>query len=327
MEKRAGRDVRHLPAVVIIVSLLVGSIAATHPQTPSGKCKYFETGHYVCDEFLVFFEARGGLEVFGYPLTEAFDDPARGLWVQYFQRARMEWHPYNPAPYNIQLGLLIDELGYIYPPISENERPAFNNSVHHYFPETGHVVSYAFLKYFREKGGVDIFGYPRSEFMDEGGHIVQYFQRAKMEWNPGAASGSQMHLANIGEIYLERFGTPGNYADPVPPPPSGPIVPPTNLDVNASVRYVIVGRQGVQTVFVYVNDQKREPVQNAAVRITVRYQSGDQTYTCNPTNANGFTKCSFNIQPSSPGEKVVIDVQLDYGSLTATTQTFFLPWW
>jgi len=335
MEKRAGKDVRHLPAVVIIVSLLAASIAATHPQPPSGKCEYFiETRHYVCDEFLEFFKARGGVDTFGYPLTEAFDDPTRGLRVQYFQRARMEWHPYNPDPYKVQLGLLIDELGYIYSPISKDERPAFNSSVHHYFSETGHVVSYAFLSYFREKGGVDIFGYPRSEFMYEDGYIVQYFQRARMEWHPEAATGSQMRLTNIGELYIEKSGIPGGYDKPMDPP-IGPEDDPsktpepwiTRLNASASVRYVIMGRQGTQTVFVYVNDQGREPVQGATVRAIVRYQTGDQTHTCDATNASGFAKCSFDIQLSPPGEKVIIDVKVDYGGMTATTQTFFLPWW
>jgi hypothetical protein len=335
MEKRAGRSVRHLPTVVIVISLLAGSIAATHSQPPGGKCEYFtETGHYVCDEFLEFFKARGGLEIFGYPLTEAFDDPGRGLRVQYFQRARMEWHPYNPAPYNVQLGLLVDELGYVSPPISKDERPTFNSSVRHYFSETGHIVSYAFLTYFREKGGVDIFGYPRSEFMYEDGYIVQYFQRGRMEWHPEAASGSQMRLTNIGELYIEEVGIPGNYQDPLPPP-AGPGDDPsktpepvvTKLDASASVRYVIMGRQGTQTVFVYVNDQMRDPVLGATVKAIVRYQAGDQTYTCDATNASGFAKCSFDIQLSPPGEKVVIDVKVDYGDMTATTQTFFLPWW
>ncbi len=334
MEKRA-RDARHLPTVVIVISLLAGSIAAAHSQTPGGKCEYFtDTGHYVCDKFLEFFKTRGGLEVFGYPLTEAFDDPARGLWVQYFQRARMEWHPYNSAPYDVQLGLLIDELGYISPPISQDERPAFNSSAHHYFSETGHIVSYAFLKYFREKGGVDIFGYPRSEFMYEDGYIVQYFQRARMEWHPEAASGSQMRLTDIGEIYIEQFGLPGDYDSPLPPPArpgedpnTTPGPPVTSLDTSASVRYVIMGRQGTQTVFVYVNDQRCQPVQGATARAIVHYQSGDQTHTCDATNTSGFAKCSFDIQLSPPGEKVVIDVKVDYGGMTATTQTFFLPWW
>ena len=335
MEKREAKLARSLPKVAIAVILLVGSVAATHPQeTQGGNCEYFsETGHYVCNEFLDFFKTRGGLETFGYPLTEAFDDPARGLRVQYFQRSRMEWHPYNPHPYKVQLGLLIDELGHIDPPISESERPAFNSSVHHYFPETGHVVSYAFLKHFLEKGGLDIFGYPRTEFMYEDGYIIQYFQRARMEWHPEASSGPEMRLTNMGEVYLDKFGLPGDYDKPLPPPAApgatpGPASGPhTKLDVNASVRYAIMGRQGTQTVFIYVNDQRHEPVEGVNTQVVVHYQSGDQTYTCSLTNASGFTKCSFDIQLSPPGEKVVIDVLVTYGDLRATTQTFFLPWW
>jgi hypothetical protein len=336
MEKRETGLARSLPTVVIIVVLLIGSLAATHPQeTSGGDCEYFnETGHYVCNEFLDFFKTRGELGTFGFPLTEAFDDPARGLRVQYFQRSRMEWHPYNPDPYKVQLGLLIDELGHIYPPVSEAERPAFNNSVHHYFPETGHVVSYAFLKYFREHGGLDIFGYPRSEFTYEDGYIVQYFQRARMEWHPEAASGPEMRMTNTGEIYLERFGLPGDYDKPLPPtdiiettPGATPVAPPVKLDVSASVRYAIMGRQGTQTVFIYVNNQRNDPAQGVDVRVVVHYPSGDQTYTCGLTNASGFTKCSFDIELSPPGEKVVIDVIVNYGDVVATTQTFFLPWW
>ena len=329
MEKREARFTRSLPTVVIAVILLVGSVAATHPQeTPGGNCEYFsETGHYVCNEFLDFFKTRGGLETFGYPLTEAFDDPARGLRVQYFQCSRMEWHPYNPDPYKVQLGLLIDELGHIDPPISESERPAFNSSVHHYFPETGHVVSYAFLKHFREKGGLDIFGYPRTEFTYEDGYIIQYFQRARMEWHPEASSGPEMRLTNMGEIYLDKFGVPGGYDIPLPPPPGPESGLYTKLDVNASVRYAIMGRQGTQTVFIYVNDQRHEPAEGVSAQVVVHYQSGDQAYTCDLTNASGFTKCSFDIRLSPPGEKVVIDVLVTYGDLRATTQTFFLPWW
>jgi hypothetical protein len=335
MEHRETRVARSLPTLFILIALLVGNIAATHPQAPGGKCEYFaETGHYVCNEFLDFFKTRGGLEIFGYPLTEAFDDPARGLWVQYFQRSRIEWHPYNPDPYKVQLGLLADELGYIYPPVSADQIPAFNSSLHHYFPETGHVVSYTFLKYFCEKGGLDIFGYPRSEFAYEDGYIVQYFQRARMEWHPEAAPGFQMHLTDLGEIYIKQMGLPGDYDKPQPSParPGVPGTPTpgssvTKLDVSASVRYVIMGRQGTQTVFVYVNDQRHEPVQGANASIVVHYPSGDQTYPCDPTNTSGFAKCSFDIRLSPPGEKVVIDVMANYNGLTATTQTFFLPWW
>jgi len=325
-----------------MAAALASSISATRPPSSDGRCLYFaDTEHYVCDEFLEFFETRGGLEIFGYPLTETCDDPRFGLRVQYFQRARMELHPHNPEPYKVLLGLLVDELGYHFPRARSEQIPPSNTALHHYFPETGHSVSYEFLRYFREKGGLDIFGYPRSEFMYEDGRIVQYFQRVRMEWYPEDSTGPQMRLANLGEICVERFGVPDGCDKPLPPPSRhddrAPIETPepkvTKLHVTASVRNVITGREGSQAVFVYVIDQQQHPVHGAAVKMVVHYQSGDQYYEFEPTNASGFTNFSFDILPAPPGRKVVIDVTVTYyddlvsTTSTGTTQTFFLPWW
>jgi len=322
--------------VVVMAVVLISSVSATHPQSPDTDCEYFaETGHYVCGEFLEFFETQGELEIFGYPLTEAFDDPELGLRVQYFQRARMELHPHTSGTYKVLLGSLVDELGYHFPPASPEQIPAFNSSLRHYFPEAGHVVSYAFLDYFREQGGLDIFGYPRSEFMAAGGYIVQYFQRVRMEWHPEDISGPQMRLTNLGEIYIERFGVPGDYDEPRDAP--GRIdgsartetseARVTKLNTSASVRHIITGQEGVQTVFIYVTDQWQQPVEGAAVGMVVHYQSGDQRYEFAPTDGSGFTGHSFYIPPAAPGRKVVIDVTAVYDSLTSATQIFFLPWW
>jgi hypothetical protein len=331
MRSGEATNTRALPRAVLAIALLLGTVAATQPQAPSDDCEYFaETGHYVCGEFLSFFHTRGGIEIFGYPITEAFDDPALSLHVQYFQRARMEYHPGNQEPYKVLLGLLIDDLGYSFPPPTSDQIPAYNSSLHHHFSETGHIVSYAFLDFYREKGGLDIFGYPRSEFLYEDGYIVQYFQRARVEWHPEAAEGSQMRLTDIGSEYVRRFGLPGDYdkslvGPRMVDPGADPSV--TRLDASASVRYVTMGREGTQTVFVYVNDQRHEPVQDAAVSIVIRYQTGGQSQACDPTNESGFTKCSFGVDSLPPGEKVIIDVSAGYGSLTASTQTFFIPWW
>lgn len=323
-----GRQ-RHLTAVLGI-ALVLSSLYAVPPQVAGDNCRYFtETGHYVCGEFLQFFETRGGTDLFGPPISEAFEDPTRGLRVQYFRRARLEWHPYNPDPYKVQLGLLVDELGYIYPPARPEQIPPLNSAMHRYFPETGHVVSFAFLEYY-SKYGVDIFGYPRSEFMYEGGRIVQYFQRACMEWHPEDAA-SPIHLTDLGQLYLERFPISEQYTQPQPPPATGDLgssaVTVTRLLVSASVRFVTTGRTGTQTVFVYVSDQQQKPVQNAFVRMIVHYPSGDQIYDFPPTNATGFTRFSFDIPPSPPGQKVIIDVLVAYGNLIGSTQTFFRPWW
>ncbi|MCX7680898.1 MAG: hypothetical protein N2508_02845 [Anaerolineae bacterium] len=335
MEKR-----RFSVLLAITIAVLTGSIAATYPRQSlqGGRCEYFvETRHYVCDAFLDFYKTRGGVEIFGYPITEAFDDQRLGLRVQYFQNFRMEWHPTNPDPYKVLLGLLVDELGYKFPPARPEQIPRFNSRLHHYFPETGHVVSYSFLDYFRAKGGIDIFGYPRSEFMYENGLIVQYFQRARMEWHP-EYSPPRMRLTPLGQIYVERVG--GIPPEALTPqyPPAGPAQLPgttlapeptvTRLNVSATVRYIITGREGGQTVFVYVTDQRNQPIQGASIRITVKYPAGDQVFDFEElTNESGFARHYFEIQPTTPGQKVVVDVVVTYGGLTGRTQTFFLPWW
>jgi hypothetical protein len=313
--------------VFLAATLLVSGVAARSPQSPD-DCRYFpETGHRVCDEFLDFFDSRGGLEIVGYPLTEAFEDETHGgVYVQYFQRTRMEFRPENPEGYEVELGLLVDELGYDFPPARPERIPSSNGALHHYFPETGHVVSFAFLDYFRDHGGLDIFGYPRSEFMYEGGRVVQYFQRGRMEWHPESAVGSQMRLANLGEVYIERFGVPGDFDDPVPPPLRYEASV-AELSVSASVRNVITGRQGTQTLFVYVTNSQERPVEGVSVTMNARYPSGHQRLELDPTDEDGFTKGTFDILPSSPGERVVIDVTAENRVSKGTTQTFFLPWW
>jgi hypothetical protein len=60
------------------------------------ECRFFpETQHSVCHGFLAFWQAHGGLEQFGFPLTEERTEviEGRALTVQYFERARFEFHP------------------------------------------------------------------------------------------------------------------------------------------------------------------------------------------------------------------------------------------
>ncbi len=85
--------------------------AAFASATPSGVGAYFkETGHNLSAGFLGFWNKYGALPVFGYPISEEFSEasPTDGVvrTVQYFERARFEWHPEAAAGHQIQLGLL-----------------------------------------------------------------------------------------------------------------------------------------------------------------------------------------------------------------------------
>jgi len=180
-------------------------VTPPQPQRPVHTRYFPETGYVVTDEFLVFWETRGGLTVFGYPISDRFTEG--GHTVQYFQRARFELHPTQPVPYRVQLGLLGSELyGPPDPPVPNWTTP-WNPHVR-YFPMTGHLVSHAFLRFFDSHGGVNNFGYPLTEAKNEAGTgtLIQWFQRAKMEWHPGNPPGQEVQLALLGQFIYSGDG-------------------------------------------------------------------------------------------------------------------------
>lgn len=64
-------------------------LLAACQSTPDRLC-FEETGHAISGGFKRFWESRGGLVAFGYPLSGEFIE--NGLTVQYFERVRMEYH-------------------------------------------------------------------------------------------------------------------------------------------------------------------------------------------------------------------------------------------
>lgn len=175
--------------------------AATWPPPAWGEgpaVEYFaETKQTVRGEFLQFFRDRGGVELFGPPVSpELVED---GVRVQYFRNVRLEWHPDSPQPYRVQPGLLGELLGKRQPPLPSAAIPPANRADERYYPETGHTVRFAFLAFFDAHGGVDTFGYPISEVgMDDTGHLVQWFQRAQLVWKEDGGEG-RIQLAPLGE--------------------------------------------------------------------------------------------------------------------------------
>jgi hypothetical protein len=99
-------------------------------QNPGDGTYDSVTGHTLRNSpapFRDFWLNNGGLEVFGRPLSEQFQEvnaaDGQTYWVQYFERQRMEWHPNQPDPrYRVLLGLLGNE----YRDRFHRNNPAFN---------------------------------------------------------------------------------------------------------------------------------------------------------------------------------------------------------
>jgi L,D-transpeptidase catalytic domain len=197
---------------------LANSLAAQSPDTlPRLQSVYYSpTGQHVSDRtgFLSFWRRNGGKLLFGYPITGEFFE--RGQIVQYFERARFEYHPeHYGTNQQVMLSLLGTEL------FRNRSFPTGSvDAGERYFPETRHTLSGRFRRYWEKRGGLVIFGFPISEPFEEISpsdgqvRVTQYFERARLEYHPEAMPSfyRQMEayngvtLAALNEIQVSDLG-------------------------------------------------------------------------------------------------------------------------
>jgi hypothetical protein len=277
--------------------------------------------------FIDYFVRNGGVAQFGYPITNDYVDPTTGLLIQYFEKVRLEWHPGNPDPYKIQLGLLADEMGKRQPPIPVSKIPAPNdpNCVH--FDATGHTMCLEFREFWNANGGLDRFGYPIGEYTIENGFLVQYFQRARLDWHPERPLGQRVQVAPLGQIYyywkkLDQF-------------PTGPerdtgieeLYHATAIAARASVFSPVAVAKSPQTAFVYVTDQLGRPLPNAGVTLVVHYPAGPKAYTLPPTSASGTSFQTFVVPEANAGAIISMEFVITKDGLFGSTRASFMVWY
>lgn len=198
------------------------SISQEYPNSlfpdsnPPNSDYYPQTGHFLGEPFRSYWNSHGGLAQFGYPITDGFQeinsDDGQVYLTQYFERARMEYHPNNPPQYQILLGLL----GNTFVPNVTAKQPISQLSVSdggQYFNSTGHSLSGAFLNYWQNNGGLAQFGYPITEPFQEVNpadgktYTVQYFERNRLEYHPeNAGTPNEVELGLLGTELANRRG-------------------------------------------------------------------------------------------------------------------------
>ena len=85
--------------------------AVARRRRPPDRSTSPQTGHTLSGRFLTYWNRYGGLAIFGYPLSEEFQEvnghDGKTYTVQYFERARFEYHPENAGSfYEVLLGFL-----------------------------------------------------------------------------------------------------------------------------------------------------------------------------------------------------------------------------
>jgi hypothetical protein len=196
---------------------LVRADSSTHSSqwtfsaiAPDADHVYFpETGYFVSQPFLKYWQDNGALGLFGYPISdlvqETNKDTGETYTAQYFERARFEQHPSTGNQVVLgRLGALVQEPE---PPVQQKEGYTF-------FTETGHNVSPTFLAYWNATGGLPVFGYPITEERTETNPIdgkdytVQYFERNRFELHPEQADTPfEVQLGLLGtQLYRQIYG-------------------------------------------------------------------------------------------------------------------------
>jgi hypothetical protein len=178
--------------------------------------RYFpETGHNLSGPFRTYWERNGGVNVLGFPITEEFDAPSSDGKIyrqQYFERARLEYHPANEPPADVQLGLLG-----VWAAGDHNvarTTQALSTSGGQFFPETGQALV-TFKAWWNANGALPVFGFPISPELQERNaqdgkmYTVQYFERNRLEMHPEfAGTPREVMLGLLGVEYLAKQKCP-----------------------------------------------------------------------------------------------------------------------
>lgn len=307
-------------AFIAATCLLSASWGSVRAQVEDSK--YFsETGHNVKGEFFKFYSSNPNATfLFGYPITEEFTSKD-GNTVQYFQRARFEFHRNLPEGQRIQLSTL-GQFTYI----STGPLNVANSFACRLYTETGFSVCFAFLEFFDEYGGVGQFGYPISGFEYHENKIVQYFQKARLEWQPWMAEGQRVVVSDLGRMYFEKLGEDPGLLAPVKPIDNSPQVT-TSLQVRAFAWKAVTLATDTQLFFVIVQDQNLQPIAGSGCTAIVHWPDGRTESTNITTNTNGVGIVSLSFTNQPYGSLIYTDVTCASNGLNATTITSFRIWY
>lgn len=313
------KSLARLLSILFLISIFLQPVGGVSAQG-DGPSRYFaQTGHNVAGDFLRFYDGTpNAVQVFGYPITEAFTDVKSGRIIQYFTRTRFEFYPEMPEGQRVRLSTLGE---YLYQP--GGQLNIFAPIGCRTFPN-GKAVCFAFLDFYEKNGGEAVFGYPISGFEILNERIVQQFQNARFEWYPENAEGSKVVLADLGRTYFSFVGEDPARLSVVKP--TGDIVDAISIQARAFAWKAVTQPNDVQTVYVIVQDQTLQPVVDAIAVVTIYFVEGTPRSVSLSTNEYGVVIIPFEVVNQPAGSLVMVNVQVYYQGMVSNAVTSFRVW-
>jgi LPXTG-site transpeptidase (sortase) family protein len=204
-------------AALLALSLLLVSQTSGIADAQSARRCFPETGYCIAGRIRQYWDANGGLRVFGYPITPQQPEQIEGraIQVQWFERNRLELHPETRRPYDVLLGRIGAERLGLYASGEQAAQTQEPGPGCRFFAETGRAACGAILAAWRASGlNLDgdpriseqeskaLFGLPLTELHEEdtpgGRYTVQWFERARFELHPENAPPDNVQLGLLG---------------------------------------------------------------------------------------------------------------------------------
>src|SRR5574337_499134 len=176
-------------AVLSLLVLLLISCSNATPPADDATSRLVDVSPY----FRAFYDGYGGARILGAPISGEVDDS--GVIVQYFQNAKLEYHPQLPQGNQVlmaSLGKTFYGLSPCLPPTSVEPNALYFNECHSVTPE--------FRGFFEKYGGVSFFGYPLSERYIFKDWLAQDFERATIIWDSSKPVEYQFGLLPLGVL-------------------------------------------------------------------------------------------------------------------------------
>lgn len=230
------------------------------------------------DPFADYWEANGGLSIFGYPVRPARQELNADLGMQrltqWTERNRLESHPENVPPYNVLIGRVgAERLAQLGRDPAAEGREAGPRATCRWFAETGHNVcdqasGLGFKTYWESNGLADplldsygqslaLFGLPLTEARmevsatDGKTYLTQWFERARLEWHPENPDEFKVLRGLLGN---ELVSNPGEQPPPIAPAPPLPNFGAFGVEINRNtVGEVVAEARDAQLAWVRYN--------------------------------------------------------------------------
>ncbi len=315
------RILRNFIMIAIFISGVV--LVKGTAQAQNGDQEQFANGIVVEGPFLRFYHsAPDPWLLFGYPISgEMVMGNKR---VQFFDRARFEMTIGDKEQKVTLANLGWSEFNETYHSLTAIGNPG---GACRQFPASGRFVCYSFLQFYDENDGPTYFGEPVSDLIRLNDQLVQYFEFARLEWQPNSDNPLHIGLTNVGRISLEKIT--GVSVLPLPPTgiPGRPLEP-ADFTVKAFVEQALVAPGAGNTVYVVVQTPLLKPIAGASVHVVANLKDGKQSFPGATTDVDGIARISIPGLKVDPKQIVQIEVSVDLvGGKSHSATTWYRVWY